>query len=134
MKEIIDVTAAVIEKNGRVLAARRAPGKHLAGLWEFPGGKLEEAETPQRCLERELYEEFTIESHVGEFIGESLYDYGNKSVRLLAYMVEHVAGEFRLNDHDEIRWLLHNELYEVEWAPADVPLVERFRELYTDAD
>ena len=84
-KTIIDVTAAVIVKDGKVLAARRAPGKHLEGYWEFPGGKLEGNETPERCLERELTEEFSIRSRVGAYIGESVYDYGEKVVRLLGY-------------------------------------------------
>ncbi len=126
MKNVIDVTAAVIVKGGKVLAARRGPGKHLAGHWEFPGGKLEGLETPQNCLERELAEEFAIESRIGAFIGESLYDYGSKIVRLLAYEVEHISGEFELIDHDELRWLAFDELFDVDWAPADIPIVELY--------
>lgn len=126
MKKPIDVTAAVIVKSGKVLAARRGPGKHLEGCWEFPGGKLEESETPEHCLQRELNEEFCITSRVGPYIGESLYDYGSKVVRLLAFQVEHISGDFQLIDHDELRWLALDELYDVDWAPADVPLVEQF--------
>jgi 8-oxo-dGTP diphosphatase len=125
-KTIIDVTAAVIVKDSKVLAARRGPGKHLAGHWEFPGGKLEGFETPQHCLQRELVEEFAIESQIGAFIGESLYDYGSKIVRLLAYEVEHISGEFELIDHDELRWLNFDELFDVDWAPADIPIVELY--------
>jgi mutator protein MutT len=125
-KKIIDVTAAVIVKGGKVLAARRGPGKHLEGYWEFPGGKLEENETPEECLERELTEEFSISSRVGAYIGESVYDYGEKVVRLLAYEVEHTAGNFELVDHDELRWLEINQLADVKWAPADIPLVEHY--------
>lgn len=123
---IIDVTAALIIKDGKVLAARRSPGKHLEGHWEFPGGKLERFETPEHCLERELTEEFSITSRVGAFIGESLYDYGSKTVRLLAYEVEHISGEFELIDHDELRWLAIDELFDVSWAPADIPIVELY--------
>jgi mutator protein MutT len=125
-KKIIDVTAAIIIKGGKVLAARRRPGKHLAGYWEFPGGKLERNETPEGCLERELTEEFSISSRVGAYIGESVYDYGEKIVRLLGYEVEHVAGDFKLVDHDELRWLEVDQLKEVKWAPADIPLVEQY--------
>ena len=125
-KKIINVTAAVIVKDGRVLAARRAPGKHLEGYWEFPGGKLEENETPEECLERELTEEFSISSRVGAYIGESVYDYGEKVIRLLAYEVEHTAGDFELVDHDELRWLDIDQLADVKWAPADIPLVEQY--------
>lgn len=126
-KKIIDVAAAVIVKDGKVLAARRAPGKHLEGYWEFPGGKLEENETPEGCLERELTEEFSISSRVVAYIGESVYDYGEKIVRLLGYEVQHTAGDFKLVDHDELRWLGIDQLASVKWAPADIPLVEQFK-------
>ena len=125
-KKTVEVTAAVIVKDGKVLAARRGSGKHLEGYWEFPGGKLENDETPEECLERELTEEFSISSRVGAYIGESVYDYGEKVVRLLAYEVEHTAGSFELVDHDEVRWLEIDQLGDVEWAPADIPLVEDY--------
>ncbi len=125
-KTIIDVTAAVIVKDGKVLAARRGPGKHLEGYWEFPGGKLEENETPEGCLERELTEEFSISSRVGAYIGDSVYDYGEKIIHLLGYEVEHIAGDFKLVDHDELRWLEIDQLADMKWAPADIPLVEQY--------
>ena len=125
-KNKIDVTAALIVKDGRILAARRAPGKHLEGHWEFPGGKLEENETPEGCLERELFEEFSISSRVGTYVGQSVYDYGEKVVRLLGYEVEHLSGDFELVDHDELRWLEIDQLADVIWAPADIPLVEQY--------
>ena len=121
----ITVTAAVLVKDKRVLAARRRAGAHLQGLWEFPGGKLETGETPQQCLARELAEEFGIETQVGRYLGESVYDYGEMTVRLLAYHVTHISGAFALHEHDELRWLSRAELYEVDWAPADIPLLAR---------
>lgn len=126
---MIIVTAAVIEKDGKILAARRGQGKHLEGLWEFPGGKLEVDETPEQCLVRELYEEFGIESRVGEFLGESVFDYGEKIIKLIAYQVSHLAGDFQLIDHDEIRWLSLGEVHDVEWAPADIPLLKPVKNL-----
>tara|TARA_R110002110_G_scaffold415748_1_gene654844 strand:+ start:79065 stop:80048 length:984 start_codon:yes stop_codon:yes gene_type:complete len=126
MKNVIEVTAAIIVKDGKVLAARRGPGKHLEGYWEFPGGKLEENESPESCLERELKEEFNIASTVGGYIGESVYDYGEKVVRLLGYEVQHTGGEFELVDHEELRWLKIDQLTDVTWAPADIPLVEQY--------
>ncbi|MEZ5571088.1 MAG: NUDIX domain-containing protein [Halioglobus sp.] len=125
-KKIINVTAALIIKGGKVLATRRGPGKHLEGYWEFPGGKLEENESPEGCLERELAEELCISSKVGAYVGESVYDYGGKIVRLLGYEVEHTAGDFKLVDHDELRWLEIDQLCDVKWAPADIPLVKQY--------
>lgn len=126
---MLNVTAAIIEKNGKVLAARRKAGLHLAGYWEFPGGKLEDGETPEECLHRELVEEFNIDSSIGMFVGESVFDYGSKVVRLLAYQVKHLEGVFQLIDHDELRWLSMDELNEVKWAPADIPLVKQYKAL-----
>jgi 8-oxo-dGTP diphosphatase len=93
-------------------------------MWEFPGGKLEPGESPEVCLARELAEELGIKTTVGRYLGESVYDYGEKVIKLLAYQVTHVSGEFELTDHDEVRWLTGAELREVEWAPADIPLLE----------
>ena len=128
MKKLIDVAAAVIVKSNRVLAARRRHGIHLAGYWEFPGGKVEEGETPESCLARELKEEFNIDTKIGSFLGESVYDYGVSIVRLMAYQVEHLSGEFELVDHDELCWLSVDDLDTVDWAPADVSLVEHYKE------
>jgi mutator protein MutT len=121
---LITVTAAIIQKNDLVLSARRKEGLHLAGYWEFPGGKLEDGEQPEECLRRELFEEFGIESEIGACIGESIYHYESKTIRLLGFLTTHINGEFSLTDHDEIRWLKPNELKALQWAPADVPLVD----------
>lgn len=131
MKKQIDVTAAVIVRDNKVFAARRKVGSHLAGFWEFSGGKLEDGETPEQCLARELHEEFSITTRVGDFVGESIYDYGAKIVRLMAYQVDHLSGDFELIDHDEIAWLALDELDSIEWAPADIPLVEKYKKLVT---
>lgn len=125
---MILVTAAIIEKEGRILAARRGQGMHLEGFWEFPGGKLEDGELPEECLARELYEELGVLVTVGSFFAESVFDYGNKIVKLLAYRVAHVSGEFQLEDHDKLAWLPADELHTLKWAPADIPLVEKLQE------
>lgn len=130
---MIEVTAGIFEKQGLVFAARRKAGKHLAGYWEFPGGKIELNETPQECLRREFEEEFGVSVEVGEFVGSSDYDYGQKVIRLLAYKVEYLSGKFSLNDHDELCWLPLHQLSDLRWAPADVPLVEKYISLSSTA-
>ncbi len=118
-----DVTAAIVVDNGNVLIARRAGGKH-AGWWEFPGGKVEPGESPERCLQRELAEEFGVEAKVGEFVTESIYDYGRGTIRLLAYRVDLASLELKLIDHDRVMWVRPGELSQHRLLPADRPIAE----------
>ncbi len=127
MSKPIIVTAAIMVKANKVFAARRNPGSHMAGFWEFPGGKIEAGETPEDCLARELFKEFGIVTKVGDFFCESTHDYGTKTIQLLAYRVEHISGEFELMAHDDLRWLSLDELDQIKWAQADVPLVALYR-------
>ncbi len=123
----IDVTAAVIWKNGKVLIARRAPGEHLEAFWEFPGGKIEKGETPEQCLKRELFEEFGIDAEIGSFIVESRFSYQNKHIRLLAYEAAHLSGDFSLKVHSAIAWAALDKIDNYSIAPADVPIIERLK-------
>ncbi|HOD34797.1 MAG TPA: (deoxy)nucleoside triphosphate pyrophosphohydrolase [Syntrophales bacterium] len=118
------VTAAVIEREGKILVARRKKGDRMEGLWEFPGGKLEGSESPEECLKRELHEEFGIEAEIGEFLLSSPYEYPHLKIELLAYRAIYVSGDFKLNDHDEIRWVLPSELRDYNLAGADVPVAD----------
>lgn len=126
----IEVTAAVIIKSEKIFAARRSPGKHLGGYWEFPGGKVEAGESHQDCLIRELKEELAIDVKIGNYIGVSSYDYGEKKINLHGYFVLNINGEIVLNDHDHdsMRWLDISELDEIKWAPADIPLLAKIKE------
>jgi 8-oxo-dGTP diphosphatase len=118
------VTAAVIERDGRILIARRKKGDRMEGLWEFPGGKPEEKESPEECLARELREEFGIEARIGDFLVSSPYVYPHMAIELLVFRATYLSGDFRLNDHDEIRWVLPSELLRYDLAGADVPVAE----------
>jgi 8-oxo-dGTP diphosphatase len=121
---MITVTAALIQKDNKILITRRSPNKHLAGLWEFPGGKLENGETEQECLRRELEEELGIKVKVGEFFMENTHDYGTKSILLKAYFCKQLTDSITLNDHDMIAWVTKKELQNYEFAPADVPFIK----------
>jgi len=123
-EDIIIVTAAIIKKDNKFLIAKRKEG-HLANKWEFPGGKLENKETPEDCLKRELYEEFGIQTIIGKYLATSIYDYQHIKIKLMAYEVEYVSGEFRLNDHKEIKWVKKEDLSMYDFAPADIPIVKK---------
>jgi mutator protein MutT len=108
--DYIPVTAAVIELDGKVLIARRK--RVFYGYpWEFPGGKLEDHETLQECLKREIMEELGIEIEVGEYLCAAKHVINCQSaISLYAYRARHVSGDFVLKDHDEIRWVTIEEL------------------------
>ena len=118
------VTAAFLEKDGKILIARRKPGAALAGKWEFPGGKLEAGETPEQCLKRELLEEFGVETRIGAFICSSKFEYKHLPIELLVYRAYLVAGGFELRDHDQLAWVTLAELKDYDFAAADIPVVE----------
>jgi 8-oxo-dGTP diphosphatase len=121
---VIDVTAAILIENGRVLIARRKPGSPRSGLWEFPGGKVDPGEAPEECLKREIKEELGLDVVVAGFFGESVHAYADMTIRLIAYRVRIRAGELRLRDHSEITWAAAEELAGYRFAPADMPFVE----------
>jgi 8-oxo-dGTP diphosphatase len=119
----VNVSAAIIEEGDKFLIARRAKGKHLAGFWEFPGGKIEAGETAEACLSRELNEEFQINVSVNSYVGESYYEYPNKTINLKAFICSIISGEIRLHVHDKIEWITIDEIQQYDLAPADLPLI-----------
>jgi 8-oxo-dGTP diphosphatase len=116
------VTAAIIRANGSVLLARRASGENLAGFWEFPGGKVENGETSEECLARELQEELGIQTVVGRKCAESSYQYDHGNFRIVAYFVEWLAGDLRPRVHDRVEWVKIRDLGEYQLLPADGPI------------
>lgn len=124
------VTAAILRLKEKYLIAKRRTGSHLEGMWEFPGGTVEAGEDPEICLIRELEEELGIKAAVVGFFGESVYDYGIKRVRLLAFLVRHVSGEFAARDHEELKWVSSTELSDFRFAPADVPFVNKLQTMH----
>ncbi|GKU25365.1 (deoxy)nucleoside triphosphate pyrophosphohydrolase [Clostridium folliculivorans] len=127
-----EVTAAIIIKNQMILIAQRGKDEKEEGMWEFPGGKIEIGETEEQCLKREIKEELDIEIEVGDFLGESIYDYSHGQIKLLAYFAQVIRGEIKLTVHSAIRWVAIEEIDEFNFAPADIPLVKKLKKLYRE--
>lgn len=124
----IDVSAALVFRNGRLLIAQRPPGGHLAGLWEFPGGKVEPGETWEQCLRRELIEELDVETFVGPLYQEILHEYPGKTVRLRFFTCRIPSGaEPQPLGCADLRWISREELGAFEFPPADAALLDRLR-------
>lgn len=123
MTRQIDVVGAVVIDNGLVLCAQRGSGA-LAGLWEFPGGKVEPDETPQTALAREIDEELGCAIDVGERVTTTAHAYDFGIVTLTTYDCRLRAGTPRPTEHARIQWLVPADLHTLEWAPADIPAVE----------
>lgn len=124
---MIKVTAALIIDSGKVLIAKRKPTARLAGLWEFPGGKIENGESPRSCLARELREEFEIDVVVGEHVGTSVWEYDFGTIELMAFKAWIVAGDMKLNDHAEVAWVDAGDIDGYDLAPADLPFVRMIK-------
>ena len=122
----IVVTAAVIERDGRLLVTRRQAGVHLEGYWEFPGGKCDVAETLEACLARELREELDVDARIGEEIFATTHAYPERAVELHFFRCE-LSGQPRPLLGQEMRWVRREELQALEFPPADEELIRRLR-------
>jgi 8-oxo-dGTP diphosphatase len=120
---LVVVTAAVIERDGRLLVTRRPKGVHLEGLWEFPGGKCEADEPLVDCLRRELLEELGADAIVGNEIFTTSHDYPERTVRLHFFACT-LTGEPRPMIGQEMRWVRRDELRSLKFPPADDELID----------
>lgn len=123
-RKTIKVVAAVIRNGDKIFATQRGYGD-LKGGWEFPGGKIEEGETPQEALVREIREELEIEIAVGELIDKIEYDYPTFHLSMDCFWAEIISGEVVLKEHEDAKWLMWKDLKFVEWLPADVLLINK---------
>ena len=122
----IRVVAAVIRKKDRIFATQRGYGEYKDG-WEFPGGKIEEGETPEQALKREIMEELDTEITVGELIDTIEYDYPNFHLSMDCFWCELVSGDLTLKEHEAAKWLDKNTLGSVSWLPADITLIDKIK-------
>ena len=126
----IKVVAAVIcdslENTTKIFATARGYGE-FKGQWEFPGGKLEAGETSQQALIREIQEELAVKIEVGELIDTIEYDYPNFHLSMDCFLCVVVDGEIILKEAEAAKWLDKDELYSVDWLPADIALIEKLQ-------
>ena len=123
MLKTIRVVAAVIRDNEKIFVTARGYGE-FKGLWEFPGGKIEEGETPQQALIREIKEELSATIKVGDLITTIEYDYPTFHLSMDCFWAEVVSGELMLKEAEDAKWLSKDELDTVNWLPADRELID----------
>lgn len=122
----IDVACAIIEYEGKILCAQRSESMSLPLKWEFPGGKIDVGESPEECLRRELVEEMGIFVRVGKRLPLSTHHYPTFIVTLYPFVCLIESGEIILHEHADIAWLLPNQLNTLDWAKADLPVIESY--------
>jgi 8-oxo-dGTP diphosphatase len=124
MMKTIEVTAAIIIKDGKVFATQRGYGD-WKGWWEFPGGKMEAGETPQEALIREIHEELDAEIEIGELLDTVEWDYPAFHLKMHCFLCTLVSESIHLNEHEDAAWLSAETLDSVKWLPADEGLIPK---------
>lgn len=119
----INVAAAIIQKDGKILSCQRGYGEFKDG-WEFPGGKLEPGETGEQAIVREIEEELEVTIGNLEYLCTVEHDYETFHLSMQCYLAEIESGEFKEHAHEDMRWLSIEEIWNVDWLPADIKVVE----------
>lgn len=126
MNDFIDVACAIIEHDGRVLAAQRSATMRLPLKWEFPGGKLHPGESAADCLVREVEEELGVTVQVLRALPAHEHRYAGFAVRLHPFVCRYDGGKLLLHEHQAVRWLAPEELPALDWAEADIPIIRGY--------
>ena len=129
MYRLIRVVAAIIIENGSFFATQRGYGA-WKDWWEFPGGKIEEGETPEEALVREIKEELDTLVSVDEFLMTVEYDYPEFHLSMGCYLCSIISGQLTLLEHESARWLPLSDPWQVKWLPSDIEVVEKLTERY----
>ena len=129
IRVVAAVIKAVNEKGEDIIFATQRGYGEFKGGWEFPGGKIEDGETPKEALKREIREELDIEIAVGEMLDTIEYDYSTFHLSMDCFWCKIVSGDLVLKEHEDARWLTKEQLDEVEWLPADITLIDGIRQM-----
>lgn len=125
--KVIEVVAAVIQKNDEIFITKRAYGDFL-DMWEFPGGKIEQGESKEEALIREIKEELELDVKVGGFLTTVEYDYPKFHLTMHCFICEILSGKLRLNVHNDCKWIKLDELDCPKWVPADILVVDAIKQ------
>jgi 8-oxo-dGTP diphosphatase len=126
---MIDVTCAIILFDDKILVTQRSEQMKLPLKWEFPGGKLEINESVDECIIREIKEEINIEVAITRKMSNSVFDYGDFKINLIPFVADYVSGKIILSEHRAYKLLEKTELLNLDWAEADIPILEEFLKL-----
>ncbi|MFT7252468.1 MAG: 8-oxo-dGTP diphosphatase [Flavobacterium sp.] len=126
---MINVTCAIIIFGNKILAAQRSEKMKLPLKWEFPGGKVEEDENNEECIVREIKEEINVEIEIVKKLANSIYDYGAFKINLIPFIANYISGEIKLLEHKDYRLLDKSQLMNLDWAEADLPIVEELMKM-----
>ena len=130
---MIEVTCAIIEYKSKVLVAQRSEKMALPLKWEFPGGKIEKGETAEACLIREILEELHINIKITKQLNTNSHQYSEtKTIKLIPFICELIDGEIKLTEHANFLWLSKSELSNLDWADADVPILNEYLNIEND--
>jgi 8-oxo-dGTP diphosphatase len=125
--KMIEVTCAIIEHNNRVLVTQRSEKMSLPLKWEFPGGKIEKDETTEACLIREILEELHLNIKITKQLNYNTHQYSEtKTIKLIPFICELTDGEVKLTEHANFLWLCKSELIKLDWAAADIPVLNEY--------
>jgi 8-oxo-dGTP diphosphatase len=125
---MVEVVCGVIRNSeGAYLACQRPSDKHLGGLWEFPGGKVDPGESPESALVRELREELAVEVEIGLPLGPVVWNYSEKTIRLRPFLCTILSGNLLALEHEQVLWILPADFDQLPWAPADIPILREIQ-------